>query len=106
MERVYCNFHICKNKNWYIFSCICLQVDIVAEFEVDKEAMKRVASGVPNKTYSCTNNGGATDRGALGPFGFSVLANKDLTEQTSIFFYIAKDSHGDFITFFCVDNSR
>ncbi|KAL8526403.1 hypothetical protein ACS0TY_015563 [Phlomoides rotata] len=81
------------------------QLDIVAEFEIDKEAMEKV-SGTPNKTYSCSSNGGAVERGALGPFGILVLANKDLTEQTSIYFYISKDANGDLLTFFCVDNSR
>lgn len=85
----------------YIF---LLQVDIVAEFEVDEEAMKRVAGS--DETYDCSGSGGAAIRGALGPFGLTVLANKGLTEHSPVYFYISKDTKGNFQTFFCADHSR
>lgn len=56
--------------------------------------------------YDCKGNGGAADRGALGPFGLLVLAHKDLSEQTPVYFYIAKGSNGNLQTFFCADHSR
>ncbi|KAE8717223.1 hypothetical protein F3Y22_tig00110057pilonHSYRG00269 [Hibiscus syriacus] len=46
------------------------QLDIIAEFEVDKEALK-TANGV-HESFSCkTSGGGAAKRGALGSFGAS-----------------------------------
>ncbi|KAL1548061.1 beta-fructofuranosidase [Salvia divinorum] len=80
------------------------QLDIVAEFEVDEEAMKRV-DGSDNE-YECSRSGGAASRGALGPFGLLVLANKGLTELSPIYFYIYKNEKGNFQTFFCADHSR
>lgn len=81
------------------------QLDIKAEFEIDKEAVERVHES--NVVYDCKGNGGgAADRGALGPFGLLVLARKDLSEQTPVYFYIAKGSNANLQTFFCADHSR
>ncbi|KAK4425528.1 Acid beta-fructofuranosidase [Sesamum alatum] len=80
------------------------QLDIVAEFKVDKEALERING--TDMTYTCTKSGGAAKRGALGPFGLLVLASKHLIEQTPIYFYISKDTQGNFTTFFCADHSR
>ncbi|KAG6431486.1 hypothetical protein SASPL_109565 [Salvia splendens] len=80
------------------------QLDIVAEFEIDEEAMKR-ADGSGNE-YECSRSGGAASRGALGPFGLLVLANEGLTELSPIYFYIYKNEKGNFQTFFCADHSR
>ncbi|PIM99149.1 Beta-fructofuranosidase (invertase) [Handroanthus impetiginosus] len=76
------------------------QLDIVAEFEVDREALQRMNGS--DATYSCT----ATQRGALGPFGLLVHTDNSLTEQTPVYFYISKDTRGNFKTFFCNDLSR
>lgn len=81
-----------------------LQLDITAEFEVDKESLERVQK--TSEVYDCKNSGGASRRGALGPFGLLILADKDLSEQTPIYFYIAKGSDGNLKTFFCADHSR
>lgn len=81
-----------------------LQLDILAEFEIDKEAMKRAAGS--GSEYECSRSGGAASRGALGPFGLLVLANQGLTELSPIYFYIYKDEKGNFQTFFCADHSR
>ncbi|GMI76367.1 VACUOLAR INVERTASE, vacuolar invertase 2, fructosidase 4 [Hibiscus trionum] len=80
------------------------QLDIVAEFEVDKEALNK-SNGV-HVSFSCKTSGGAAERGALGPFGLLVLADESLTEQTPVYFYIAKDSDGKLNTFVCNDLSR
>ncbi|GMY30075.1 acid beta-fructofuranosidase [Fagus crenata] len=79
-------------------------LDIVAEFEIDKEALERTAQS--NVEFSCSTSGGAAKRGALGPFGLLVLADESLSEQTPVFFYIAKGTDGNLTTFFCVDQSR
>ncbi|KAK3041077.1 hypothetical protein RJ639_026874 [Escallonia herrerae] len=80
------------------------QLDIMAEFEVDKEALQRING--TDVEYKCSANGGAAERGALGPFGLLVLADENLTEQTPVYFYIAKGANGNLKTFFCTDQSR
>ncbi|KAG2681468.1 hypothetical protein I3760_11G146400 [Carya illinoinensis] len=80
------------------------QVDIVAEFELDKEALERTAQS--NVEFSCSSSGGAAERGALGPFGLLVVADEGLNEQTPVYFYIAKGTDGNLTTFFCVDQTR
>ncbi|KAI3453595.1 hypothetical protein Pfo_010258 [Paulownia fortunei] len=80
------------------------QLDIVAEFEINQEALERINGA--NTTYGCTTSGGAAERGALGPFGLLLHTDKGLTEQTPVYFYISKDTPGNFKTFFCADHSR
>ncbi|XP_074329747.1 acid beta-fructofuranosidase 2, vacuolar-like [Apium graveolens] len=80
------------------------QLDITAEFEIDKESLERVQK--TNEVYNCNSSMGAAGRGALGPFGLLVLAYEDLSEQTPIYFYIVKGSDGNLHTFFCADLSR
>lgn len=77
----------------------------MVEIEVDKKVVSglKVGSKVP---YNCAHHGGAGVRDALGPFGLLVLANKNMTEYTPTYFYIAKDKHGDLSTFFCIDQSK
>ncbi|CAH9071357.1 unnamed protein product [Cuscuta epithymum] len=79
------------------------QLDIEGVFEVEDEALGK-AGGGSDVPYSC--GGGAAQRGALGPFGLLVLANLEFSEQTPIYFYIAKDAKGKFKTFFCADHLR
>ncbi|CAH9112201.1 unnamed protein product [Cuscuta epithymum] len=80
------------------------QVDIVAEFEVDRDALERTEGNA--ESYSCSSHGGAAERGALGPFGLLVLTDNELSEQTPIYFYIAKDVNGNLTTFFCADHLK
>lgn len=80
------------------------QLDIVAEFELDRKAIERTAES--NVEFSCSTNGGASHRGALGPFGLLVLADDDLTEYTPVYFFVAKGNNGSLKTFFCTDQSR
>ena len=80
------------------------QLDILAEFEIDKEALEKATGS--NVTFSCSTSGGAAERGALGPFGLLVLADESLSEQTPVYFYIAKGSDGNLESSFCNDQSR
>ncbi|GLT78366.1 hypothetical protein SLA2020_499040 [Shorea laevis] len=80
------------------------QLDIVAEFEIDKKALDKAPES--NVTFSCSSSGGAAERGALGPFGVSVLADETLSEQTPVYFYIVKGHGGSLKTHFCSDQSR
>ena len=43
---------------------------------LDKDALKRICES--NEEFSSSNSGGATHRGAIGPFGLLVLADKSL----------------------------
>ncbi|GMP61989.1 hypothetical protein CsSME_00024261 [Camellia sinensis var. sinensis] len=56
--------------------------------------------------FSYSTAGGAANQGALGPFGLLVLADESLSEQTPIYFYVAKGAEGKLKTFFCADESR
>ncbi|XP_073220755.1 acid beta-fructofuranosidase isoform X2 [Cicer arietinum] len=80
------------------------QLDIVAEFEIDKEAIEKTDQ--TNEEYNCKTSGGAAHRGALGPFGLLVLANDGLSEYTPIYFYVVKGNDGNLKTSFCSDQSR
>nr|3UGF_A Chain A, Sucrose:(Sucrose/fructan) 6-fructosyltransferase [Pachysandra terminalis]3UGF_B Chain B, Sucrose:(Sucrose/fructan) 6-fructosyltransferase [Pachysandra terminalis]3UGG_A Chain A, Sucrose:(Sucrose/fructan) 6-fructosyltransferase [Pachysandra terminalis]3UGG_B Chain B, Sucrose:(Sucrose/fructan) 6-fructosyltransferase [Pachysandra terminalis]3UGH_A Chain A, Sucrose:(Sucrose/fructan) 6-fructosyltransferase [Pachysandra terminalis]3UGH_B Chain B, Sucrose:(Sucrose/fructan) 6-fructosyltran len=80
------------------------QLDIIAEFEIDKEALEGTIEA--DMGYNCTTSGGAAERGVLGPFGLLVSATENLSEQTPVYFYIAKGTDGNFKTFFCLDESR
>lgn len=80
------------------------ELDIMAEFDIEKAALESLP--VSGEEYSCPVSKGATQRGALGPFGFLILADKDLSEQTPVYFYVVKTSKASFKTFFCTDLSR
>ncbi|XP_076941080.1 acid beta-fructofuranosidase-like [Bidens hawaiensis] len=79
------------------------QLDIVAEFELNEATVLKLNGA--DATYLCANGGAAT-QGALGPFGFSVLAHEGLIEHTPVYFYVAKGVDGNLTTFFCADQSR
>ncbi|OIV89547.1 hypothetical protein TanjilG_19363 [Lupinus angustifolius] len=80
------------------------QLDIVAEFEINKEAIEKTTKS--NVEYQCSTNGGAGKRGALGPFGLLVLADEGLSEYTPVYFYVTKGTDGLLKTSFCSDQSR
>ncbi|CAG7861270.1 unnamed protein product [Brassica rapa] len=85
------------------------QLDIEAEFKIKKDDLEVVFgddSVEDDKEFSCETSGGATVRGALGPFGFSVLADQSLSEQTQVYFYVTKGKDSKLKTFFCTDTSR
>lgn len=81
-----------------------LQLDIVAEFELDQTVLESTAES--NEEFSCQTRGGAAKRGALGPFGLLVLADDGLTERTPVYFYVVKGSGGTVNTYFCADQTR
>ncbi|KAF5175394.1 Acid beta-fructofuranosidase, partial [Thalictrum thalictroides] len=80
------------------------QLDITADFEIDNNALEEVMEA--DVGYNCTTSNGASGRSALGPFGLLVLANDGRSEQTAVYFYIAKGTDGNLKTFFCSDQSR
>ncbi|XP_078448103.1 beta-fructofuranosidase 1-like [Wolffia australiana] len=79
---------------------IATQLDIVAEFEVGSVAPEA------EPAYNCSTSGGAAGRGALGPFGLLVLADDGLSEQTAVYFYLARRPDGELATFICQDELR
>ncbi|OIW10824.1 hypothetical protein TanjilG_27770 [Lupinus angustifolius] len=80
------------------------QLDIEAEFEIDKEALENTSQS--NLEYECSISGGASQRSALGPFGLLVLADDDLSEYTPVYFYVVKGNNGILKASFCSDQSR
>ncbi|KAJ4902075.1 hypothetical protein Rs2_16026 [Raphanus sativus] len=85
------------------------QLDIEAEFKIKKDDLEVIFgddSVEDDKEFSCESSGGATAPGALGPFGFSVLADESLSEQTPVYFYVTKGKDCKLKTFFCTDTSR
>ncbi|KAJ1253491.1 hypothetical protein BS78_K249800 [Paspalum vaginatum] len=80
------------------------QLDIEAEFRLDRRAV--MALNEADVGYNCSTSGGAAARGALGPFGLLVLADRRLREQTAVYFYVAKGLDGALATHFCQDESR
>ncbi|XP_039037703.1 acid beta-fructofuranosidase-like [Hibiscus syriacus] len=81
------------------------QLDIEAEFKLDNEVLEKVIAS-SDASFDCKTSGGAAERGALGPFGLLVLADESRSEQTPVYFYIAKGPEGNLNTFFCSDQSR
>ncbi|KAL5728215.1 beta-fructofuranosidase [Ranunculus cassubicifolius] len=80
------------------------ELDIIAEIEIDGKALESII--VADVMYNCSTSGGSAGRGALGPFGLLVYADESLSEQTAIYFYIAKGTDGSLKTYFCTDTSR
>ena len=80
------------------------QLDIEAEFEIDKESIEKIKPR--NGEYRCETSGGASNRGALGPFGLLVLSDDGLSEYTPVYFYVVKECNGNLKTSFCTDQSR
>nr|CAD1844451.1 unnamed protein product [Ananas comosus var. bracteatus] len=80
------------------------QLDILVEFEIDPSALTSTVEA--DVEYNCSTSGGAAGQGALGPFGLLVLADKNLTEQTAVYFYVARKVDGGLRTFFCQDELR
>lgn len=81
-----------------------VQLDIVASFKLDEEAVEAAAVG--DVGYDCPTSGGAANRGVLGPFGIVVLADDNLIELTPIYFYVTKGSNGKAEAHFCADELR
>ncbi|WZZ13019.1 hypothetical protein YC2023_106108 [Brassica napus] len=85
------------------------QIDIEAEFKLKNDDLEVIFgddSVEDDDDFSCETSNGATLRGALGPFGFSVLADQSLSEQTLVYFYVTKGKDSKLKTFFCTDTSK
>ena len=80
------------------------QLDIEAQFRLDRHAVEAINEA--DVGYNCSTSGGAASRGALGPFGLLVLANRLHGEQTAVYFYVSKGLDGRLRTHFCHDESR
>lgn len=80
------------------------QLDISASFEVDNEMLGATLEA--DVLFNCTTSEGSAMRSVLGPFGLVVLADATLSEQTPVYFYIAKNIDGTSRTYFCADESR
>ncbi|XP_022855923.1 acid beta-fructofuranosidase-like [Olea europaea var. sylvestris] len=80
------------------------QLDIVASFEIVKEAFEGTVESNVDSSYSCPTSGGAANRGKLGPFGIIVLADETLSEGTPIYFYVTANGKAE--THFCADELR
>lgn len=91
----------------YINTCFPMlieQLDIVATFEMDNEALQSTVEA--SAGYKCSTSDGAVTRGIFGPFGILVLADESLSEKTPVYFYISKGPNGSAKTHFCADQSR
>ena len=80
------------------------QLDILAEFQIDPLAVDAVIEA--DVGYNCSTSGGAAGRGALGPFGLLVLADRRRMEQTAVYFYVSRGLDGSMRTHFCQDETR
>lgn len=80
-----------------------LDIELVLEFPSEATLGSLTEADV---MYNCSTSEGAAGRGALGPFGLLVLADKNRREQTAAYFYITKASDGQVKTFFCHDEIR
>jgi beta-fructofuranosidase len=84
------------------------QLDIEASFRLDP--LDVVAAKEADVGYNCSTSGGAAGRGSRGPFGLLVLADARRhggdTEQTAVYFYVARGLDGGLCTHFCHDESR
>ncbi|KAI7742228.1 hypothetical protein M8C21_018861 [Ambrosia artemisiifolia] len=83
---------------------LATQLDISASFEVDEALLSATLEA--DVLFNCTTSDGSAMRGVLGPFGLVVLADLELSEQTPVYFYIAKNLDGSSRTYFCADESR
>ncbi|VAI68216.1 unnamed protein product [Triticum turgidum subsp. durum] len=79
------------------------QLDIEASFRLNASAI--AALNEADVSYNCSTSGGATERGALGPFGLLIHATNSGSEQLAVYFYIYKGLDGGLRTQFCHDES-
>ncbi|XP_074557791.1 beta-fructofuranosidase 1-like [Curcuma longa] len=80
------------------------QLDIIAEFALNYSSSANATEA--DVEYNCSTSGGAASRGMLGPFGFLVLADQNRSEQTAVYFYVARRADGSISTHFCQDELR
>ncbi|XP_058189087.1 beta-fructofuranosidase, insoluble isoenzyme CWINV3-like [Rhododendron vialii] len=81
------------------------QADVEVSFVLPKfEETEMMEQNLVDPQLLCSQNQASVE-GLLGPFGLLVLASKDLTEQTAIFFRIFR-SHSKYVVLMCSDQSR
>uniref|UniRef100_A0A803N1X2 Uncharacterized protein n=1 Tax=Chenopodium quinoa TaxID=63459 RepID=A0A803N1X2_CHEQI len=81
------------------------QADVEVLFELPKlEDIEQMEPSWIDPQLLCAQKN-AAEEGTLGPFGLRVLASKNLTEETVIFFRVFK-SHSRHIVLMCNDLSR
>ncbi|XBI34737.1 hypothetical protein VPH35_120508 [Triticum aestivum] len=78
------------------------QLDIEASFCLNTSDI--AAHNEADIGYNCSTSGGATNRGALGPFG--LLLTNGHSEQMAMYFYMSRSLDGDLRTHFCHDESQ
>ncbi|KAI4974181.1 hypothetical protein ZWY2020_047461 [Hordeum vulgare] len=80
------------------------QLDIEASFRLNASAVG--ALNEADVGYNCSTSGGATKRGALGPFGLLIHATKSRSKQLAVYFYVYMGLDGGLRTQFCHVKSR
>ncbi|XP_058189089.1 beta-fructofuranosidase, insoluble isoenzyme CWINV3-like isoform X1 [Rhododendron vialii] len=81
------------------------QADVEVSFVLPNfEEVEVIEQNLVDPQLLCSKNQ-ASVKGLVGPFGLLVLASKDLTEQTAIFFRIFR-SHSKYVVLMCSDQSR
>ncbi|XP_037456472.1 sucrose:sucrose 1-fructosyltransferase-like [Triticum dicoccoides] len=78
------------------------QLDIEASFCLNTSDI--AAHNEADIGYNCSTSGGATNRGALGPF--RLLLTNGHSEQMAMYFYMSRSLDGDLRTHFCHDESQ
>ncbi|KAE9445820.1 hypothetical protein C3L33_22285, partial [Rhododendron williamsianum] len=84
---------------------VSLKADVEVSFVLPNfEEVEVIEQNLVDPQLLCSKNQ-ASVKGLVGPFGLLVLASKDLTEQTAIFFRIFR-SHSKYVVLMCSDQSR
>lgn len=89
----------------FLFLVTSLKADVEVSFELHN--LEEAEFMDPNWTdpqLLCSKKE-ASIRGKFGPFGLLVLASKDLTEQTAVYFRIFR-SNDRYVVLMCSDQSR
>ncbi|XBI33905.1 hypothetical protein VPH35_119788 [Triticum aestivum] len=82
--------------------CQAAQLDIEASFRLNTSDI--ASHNEADIGYNCSTSGGASKRGALGPFG--LLLTNGRSEQMAMYFYVSRSLDGGLRTHFCHDESQ
>ncbi|XP_038898883.1 beta-fructofuranosidase, insoluble isoenzyme CWINV1-like [Benincasa hispida] len=82
------------------------QADIEISFRLSglKEAEEMNVSWIDPQLLCKENK--AVGKGTIGPFGLLVLASKDLTEHTAVYFRVFRKQYDKYVVLMCSDQSR